>query len=145
MAIGIRTSQVNCSALATTVIGVAGETITAGQTIYLSDSTNSVYKRADISNVTNSIAGIAQCNAWLGQSFIFCTKDPSFAIGNAGGFDGGSIILAGSSPGTIDYIASGHTAEAYGGGLYLTVLGVINDQVNGRMNFSMVSTSVTTP
>ncbi len=138
--INVSAPAVNCSSAGQTFVGTAGETITAGQPVYLYDSTNSVYKLADATTnaAKSAVRGIAQCNAFLNQSFIICRSDPSFAIGNATRI-AGDIVILGPQPGNIA-LSTDATTD-----FYVTVLGAINDPANGRMNFSMVSSNIVIP
>ncbi len=138
MALVITPSKVNCSFGGKLEIGVAGQTITAGQTVYY-DTTNGVFRLPIANNTPNAdvVAGIAQSNAWNGQSFMYCTSDPSFAIGNLS-LDPGTIIVQDTAAGGIEV-----STNVTGTDSYITVLGVIT--AGGRANLSLISSNTPIP
>ena len=119
-AIAITAGSVIPSSSAVIKYGVAGETITAGQVLYVEPVTN-LMKLCD-ANSTAAIAtaaGIALNGASVNQRVYYCTED-------TGGFASGATILSGDTLWT-SATAGGitKTAADQTSGVYSTVIGVM--------------------
>jgi hypothetical protein len=85
--------------------GIAGATITAGQTLYEDTSDNSKLKLADAnaSAATSNCVGIALHGASSGQPIEFVTEDDDFTPGGtlslSAGADDGVYVLSGTAGG----------------------------------------------
>ncbi len=110
----INTANVVKSTSGSIFIGTAGQTITAGQPLYL-DTTNSIYKLAN-GLTNNPVAGIAVASANTNQDIVICTRDPNFSCGYP--IVAGNIALLGNVPGAIQPYEDRTT------GWYVTALGV---------------------
>lgn len=73
-------------------IGIAGATITAGQTVYIDTSDSNKIKLADADGTAPAytFAGIAQNSATAGQPISYCTSD-------TGGFTIGATLSIGDT------------------------------------------------
>ena len=98
-------------------IGIAGETITAGQTIY-KDGVNSAKLKLADSNVAvrSQVAGIAPHGASNNQPLSYAIEDPNFTPGCEVTI--GEILVASATPGSIAPAADLTTGD------YPTVLGI---------------------
>lgn len=105
--ISITATSVAISASAKTDQGIAGETITAGQTLYKNDSTGldgRLYKAdANASPVTANCIGIATHGAAAGQPLTYVYEDPDFTPGGTLSLsvaaDSGVYVLSGTAGG----------------------------------------------
>lgn len=102
--ISITAANVAASANAKTVTGTAGETITAGQTLYLSSVDNRLYKAdANASIATADCVGIALHGAAAGQPLRYVYEDPDFTPGGTLSLsvaaDSGVYVLSGTAGG----------------------------------------------
>jgi hypothetical protein len=80
--------------------GIAGETITAGQTVYKKAS-DGLYYKADGNDTTKvPVAGIAVCGVANGQPFFFIYEDPALAVGTHGAGTGTPLFQS-TTPGGI--------------------------------------------
>ena len=128
-AIAITAGSVIPSSSAVIKYGVAGETITAGQVLYVEPVTN-LMKLCD-ANSTAAIAtaaGIATNGASVNQRVYYCTED-------TGGFAIGATILSGDTlwtSGTAGGITK--TAADNVNPVYATVLGVMTSTTLARIN-----------
>jgi len=128
-AIAITAGSVIPSSSAVIKYGVAGETITAGQVLYVEPVTN-LMKLCD-ANSTAAIAtaaGIATNGASVNQRVYYCTED-------TGGFAIGATILSGDTLWTSS-TAGGITKTAADNvnPVYATVLGVMTSTTLARIN-----------
>jgi hypothetical protein len=127
-AIAITAGSVIPSSSAVIKYGVAGETITAGQVLYVEPVTN-LMKLCD-ANSTAAIAtaaGIATNGASVNQRVYYCTED-------TGGFAIGATILSGDTlwtSGTAGGITK--TAADNVNPVYATVLGVMTSTTLARI------------
>jgi hypothetical protein len=127
-AIAITAGSVIPSSSAVIKYGVAGETITAGQVLYVEPVTN-LMKLCD-ANSTAAIAtaaGIATNGASVNQRVYYCTED-------TGGFAIGATILSGDTLWT-SATAGGITKTAADNvnPVYATVLGVMTSTTLARI------------
>ena len=128
-AIAITAGSVIPSSSAVNKYGVAGETITAGQVLYV-EAVTLLLKLCD-ANSTASIAtaaGIATNGASVNQRVYYCTED-------TGGFAIGATILSGDTlwtSGTAGGITK--TAADNVNPVYATVLGVMTSTTLARIN-----------
>src|SRR3954467_11289312 len=129
-ALSINTSNVSRSPSGLIFTGTAGQTITAGQPLYL-DSTNGLYKLANgLSN--NPVAGVAVSTSANGQDVVICSRDPNFSPGYA--INAGNLAILGNVAGQVNDVADRAS------GWYVTVLGV---GIGGnRTNFTLVGANV---
>lgn len=81
--ISVTAANVLSSATALTSSGVAGATITAGQTLYIDTANSNVLKLADAnaSALTATVAGIALHGASSGQPLKYVYEDSTFTHG----------------------------------------------------------------
>ena len=113
--ISVTAANVKKGSGATTITGTAGETITAGQVLYL-DTADNEYKKADADASASAVAaGIALCGAADGQPIIIQT--------------GGNINIGGTvTVGEIYVVSATAGGVAPEGDLttgnYVTVLGI---------------------
>ena len=128
-AIAITAGSVIPSSSAVIKSGIAGETITAGQVVYVEPVTLLI-KLCD-ANSTAAIAtaaGIATNGASVNQKVYYCTED-------TGGFAIGATILSGDTlwtSGTAGGITK--TAADNVNPVYCTVLGVMTSTTLARIN-----------
>lgn len=120
--IAITATSVLFSANAKLATGIAGETITAGQTLYLSSTDNRLYKAdANASPATADCVGVSAHGAAAGQPLIYGYEDPNFTPGGTLSLsvaaDSGVYVLSGTAGGIapMDDLAAG---------MYPCVLGV---------------------
>jgi hypothetical protein len=99
--LSITAASVLASTSATKAEGVAGATITAGQSLYIdtADSNKLKLYDADGSSPVNVFAGIALHGAATGQPIKYATKDPSFTPGFAA--LAGDSIYGSDTPGGV--------------------------------------------
>lgn len=98
--ISITAANVAISAAAKTFQGTAGETITAGQTLYLSSTDNRLYKAdANASIATADCVGIACNGGAAGQPVTVVYEDPDFT-------PGGTLSLSAAADSAV-YVLSG--------------------------------------
>jgi hypothetical protein len=111
----ITAANVTAGALATTVTGTAGATITAGQLVYLDTSANT-YKLADANAAASSVvAGVALHGAASGQPLTIQTS---------GTISIGATVAVGATY-SISETAGGIAAIAdLGTGTYISIVGV---------------------
>jgi hypothetical protein len=120
--ITITAANVLMSANGKSATGIAGETITAGQTLYLNSADNRLYKAdANASIATADCVGIALGGGAAGQPITYCYEDPNFTPGGtlslAAAADSGVYVLSATAGGIapMDDLAAG---------MYPCVLGV---------------------
>src|SRR6266566_2515200 len=103
-ALTINTANVLRSAQATTFIGTAGQTITAGQPVYL-DTTTSTYKLANAVGASpiNIVAGVAVASCNTNQDLPICSRDPNFLPGFP--INAGNMAILGNVAGQINDVA----------------------------------------
>ena len=91
-AISITAASVLKSSTGSVSVGVAGASITAGQSVYIDTSDSNKIKLADANGTApaNTFAGIALNAASSGQPVSYCTNDSS-------GFTIGATVLAGDT------------------------------------------------
>lgn len=108
-ALSVNVSNVNRSSSATTFIGTAGQTITAGQPLYY-DTTTSTYKLANAVGVSPLyvVAGVAVCGAATNQDIVVCSRDPNFSPGYP--INAGNFAILGNVAGQINDIADRTTS-----------------------------------
>src|SRR5215468_6011725 len=125
-ALTINTANVIRSGSATVFIGTAGQTITAGQPLYL-DTVTTTYKLANCIGASplNVVAGVAVASANTSQDLPICSRDPNFSPGYA--INAGNLAIVGNVAGQINDVADRAT------GWYVTSLGV--GIGNNRINF----------
>lgn len=102
--ISITATSVVASASAKIYSGIAGETITAGQTLYKSSTDNRLYKAdANASPATADCVGIALNGAAAGQPLKYTDDDPDFTPGGTLSLsvaaDSGVYVLSGTAGG----------------------------------------------
>ena len=90
--ISITAASVLKSSTGSVSVGVAGASITAGQSVYIDTSDSNKIKLADANGTApaNTFAGIALNAASSGQPVSYCTNDSS-------GFTIGATVLAGDT------------------------------------------------
>ena len=105
-AISVTAANVLASSQATTAVGIAGATVTAGQALYSdpSDSGKLKLADADASDTAARVVGIALHGASSGQPLKYVIEDPDFTPGatlslSAAADDG--IYILGATAGSI--------------------------------------------
>ena len=107
------------SAAADIRLGVCGETIAAGQTIYIDTANSNVLKLAqhDGTALEATVAGLALCGGAVGQTIRYVTSDPNLAF-TCGTWAVGDVLYCGSVYGGITETYADVTT-----GKYVTILG----------------------
>jgi hypothetical protein len=115
--------------------GIAGATITAGQTLYIDTADSDKLKLADAdgAGVINTVAGIALHAALAGQPIKYVTKDPDFTPGFSA--LAGDTIWQSDTPGGLT-----KTLAELEAGDVITVLGGMTSTT--KMNLNIVRLAV---
>ena len=128
--ITITAANVVKGATAQTTTGVAGATITAGQTLYVDSADSNKLKLAQATSTKYAVAGIALHGASSGQPITYVTRDAGLTIGGtvAVGVPYGLSDTAGgicpmSDNGTADY------ASYIGIGISVTKIAMLADSI----------------
>lgn len=99
--ISLTPSSVIASGKAAWINGTAGETINAGQIVYLDEATNRVkLADSDASAAAAAAYGMALNNAYTGQPVRICTRDPELRC-NYGNSPGLVMVLSATIPGSL--------------------------------------------
>ena len=114
-AVTITPSDVFASINAQLGNGVAGETITQGQPVYLKDADRRLYKASNLTLAESRVVGISRNAATAGQPLLVDRLDPAFTYGGTQAT--GSTLYLSST-------AGGMTTTYASAGQYVVVLGV---------------------
>lgn len=103
-------------------VGIAGEAITAGETVYVKSSDNKVYLAdADLSAAGATCVGIALCSVAASQQVTYAKPGSVIKIGSSASVGQGAVYCLGATAGSIVPEADLTTDD------YVTILGVGND------------------
>lgn len=130
----ITAANVLASSSATRVIGTAGATITAGQSLYVDTADSNKLKLADSDGTSpaNVFAGISLHASLANQPIIYVTADPSFTFGGTV-LAGDTVWLADTAGGvtkTFSDLEAGDTIVCLGVALTTTTMN-LNPTVGG--------------
>ena len=103
--VSVTAANVLASSRAIKQVYTAGATITAGQTVYMDATTNTVkLANADSTTATAQCLGVALHAALAGQPVVVCLSDPIFTPGftlSLASATGGIYLLSGNNAGGI--------------------------------------------
>lgn len=129
--------------------GVAGATITAGQTLYIDTADSNKLKLADSDGTSpaNVIAGIALHGASAGQPIQYDVEDDDLTIFSASGVvNSGATIYLSDTPGGMTILGPDQAAPELEAGDTIVVLGVANGATGAtgvqKMNFRPITGGV---
>jgi hypothetical protein len=131
MALTIVQASVAKSSTGSSSSGIAGSTITAGQTLYVDTANNNVLKPAVAAGtaISSAVVGIAEHGALAGQPIRYCTSDTAFTIGCTGTI-GDTVWAYGTGQMTITQ------SEGIATSTYTTVIGTYVSTTQVKLNIT---------